>query len=181
MGNRLTKIYTRTGDDGSTGLGDGTRVPKEHARVEAYGTVDELNSALGVVLAADPPDELRSVLEHEGRMLGLPESYFERLVYDLIVGASLPAPTPQHEVRDGRGKLLARVDLAYPEAKIAIELLGKQFHYTPKGFERDPERRNRLEVRGWIVLEFTWRRYVDTPNRICHEVAEALHRRSGEM
>ncbi|MGA2190092.1 MAG: cob(I)yrinic acid a,c-diamide adenosyltransferase [Steroidobacteraceae bacterium] len=51
MGNRLTKIYTRTGDDGSTGLGDGARVAKESARVEAYGTVDEANSALGVVLA----------------------------------------------------------------------------------------------------------------------------------
>ena len=51
MGNRLTKIYTRTGDDGSTGLGDGARVPKEGPRVEAYGTVDEANSAIGVVLA----------------------------------------------------------------------------------------------------------------------------------
>lgn len=52
MGNRLTKIYTRTGDDGSTGLGDGTRVLKEALRVEAFGTVDEANSAIGVVLAA---------------------------------------------------------------------------------------------------------------------------------
>ena len=51
MGHRLSRIYTRTGDDGSTGLGDGTRVPKEHLRVEAYGTVDEANSAIGVVLA----------------------------------------------------------------------------------------------------------------------------------
>jgi cob(I)alamin adenosyltransferase len=51
MGNRLTKIYTRTGDDGSTGLGDGTRVAKESVRVEAYGTVDEANTAIGVVLA----------------------------------------------------------------------------------------------------------------------------------
>ena len=51
MGNRLSKIYTRTGDDGSTGLGDGTRVDKECLRVEAYGTVDEANSAVGVVLA----------------------------------------------------------------------------------------------------------------------------------
>mgnify|MGYP006780065301 CR=1 FL=1 len=52
MGKRLTTIATRTGDDGSTGLGDGMRVPKEHLRVEAYGTVDEANSAIGVVLAA---------------------------------------------------------------------------------------------------------------------------------
>jgi len=51
MGNRLSKIYTRTGDDGTTGLGDGTRVPKDGERVEAYGTVDELNSSLGVLLA----------------------------------------------------------------------------------------------------------------------------------
>jgi len=51
MGNRLSKIYTRTGDDGTTGLGDGTRIPKDSVRVEAYGTVDELNSAVGVLLA----------------------------------------------------------------------------------------------------------------------------------
>jgi len=51
MGNRLSKIYTRTGDDGTTGLGDGTRVPKDGERVEAYGTVDELNSTIGVLLA----------------------------------------------------------------------------------------------------------------------------------
>ena len=51
MGNRLSKIYTRTGDDGSTGLGDGSRVSKENLRVEAYGTVDEANSAIGVILS----------------------------------------------------------------------------------------------------------------------------------
>jgi cob(I)alamin adenosyltransferase len=51
MGNRLSKIYTRTGDDGTTGLGDGTRVDKTHARIEAYGTVDEANSAIGMILA----------------------------------------------------------------------------------------------------------------------------------
>jgi len=51
MGNRLSKIYTRTGDDGTTGLGDGSRVPKDNLRVEAYGTVDELNSVIGMLLA----------------------------------------------------------------------------------------------------------------------------------
>ncbi|MBS0367544.1 MAG: cob(I)yrinic acid a,c-diamide adenosyltransferase [Proteobacteria bacterium] len=51
MGNRLSRIYTRTGDDGTTGLGDGSRTPKDSERVEAYGTVDELNSAVGVLLA----------------------------------------------------------------------------------------------------------------------------------
>ena len=60
---RLTKIYTRTGDDGTTGLGDGSRVPKEHLRIEAVGTVDEANSAIGVVLAApNLPSEIGSLL-----------------------------------------------------------------------------------------------------------------------
>ncbi len=69
MGNRLSKIYTRTGDDGTTGLGDGSRVRKDSLRVEAYGTVDELNSALGVLLAApDLPSEVSACLtevQHE--------------------------------------------------------------------------------------------------------------------
>ena len=62
MGNRLSKIYTRPGDDGSTGLGDGSRVAKDSARVTAYGTVDEANSAIGIVLATDIPAPVRDVL-----------------------------------------------------------------------------------------------------------------------
>jgi cob(I)alamin adenosyltransferase len=68
MGNRLSKIYTRTGDDGTTGLGDGTRVAKDSARVAAYGTVDELNSAIGLILAhgirADLAETLTEI-QHE--------------------------------------------------------------------------------------------------------------------
>ena len=59
MGHRLSRIYTRTGDDGSTGLGDGSRVGKDSLRVEAYGTVDELNSHIGMVLAYDLPPAIR--------------------------------------------------------------------------------------------------------------------------
>lgn len=62
MGHRLSKIYTRTGDQGDTALGDGSRVSKDNLRVEAFGTVDELNSAIGVVLAFDPPPAISSCL-----------------------------------------------------------------------------------------------------------------------
>jgi cob(I)alamin adenosyltransferase len=62
VGNRLSKIYTKTGDDGTTGLGDGSRVAKDSARVAAYGTVDEANSCIGLVLAAEIPDDVRSLL-----------------------------------------------------------------------------------------------------------------------
>ncbi|KVT83742.1 cobalamin adenosyltransferase [Burkholderia ubonensis] len=62
MGNRLSKIATRTGDDGTTGLGDGRRVGKDDVRIAAIGDVDELNSTLGVLLAETLPDDVRAVL-----------------------------------------------------------------------------------------------------------------------
>lgn len=62
MGNRLSKIYTRTGDDGSTGLGDGSRVGKDSARVNAYGTVDEANSCIGMVIASGIPEDVAALL-----------------------------------------------------------------------------------------------------------------------
>jgi cob(I)alamin adenosyltransferase len=73
MSNRLTQIATRTGDDGTTGLGDGSRVPKDHLRVHAMGEVDELNSTLGVLLAEPLPEDIRELLvtvQHELFNLG---------------------------------------------------------------------------------------------------------------
>jgi len=77
---RLTKIYTRTGDDGETGLGSGARVRKDHPRVEAYGAVDEVNAALGVALATSPHADLAAALRaiqnelfHAGADLCIPE------------------------------------------------------------------------------------------------------------
>ena len=73
MANRLTQIATRTGDDGTTGLGDGTRVAKDALRVQAMGEVDELNSGLGVLLAEPLPGDVREllvVIQHELFNLG---------------------------------------------------------------------------------------------------------------
>jgi len=73
MANRLTQIATRTGDDGTTGLGDGTRVAKDHLRIQAMGDVDELNSVLGVLLAEPLPADVREllvVIQHELFNLG---------------------------------------------------------------------------------------------------------------
>jgi len=63
MGHRLSKITTRTGDKGDTGLGDGSRTGKDSARIEAIGTVDELNSCLGVLLAEQLPEPIREELQ----------------------------------------------------------------------------------------------------------------------
>lgn len=80
MGHRLSKIYTRTGDDGTTGLAGGERVDKDSARIEAIGAVDEINCQLGVVLHYTMPESVRAVLtrvQHElfdlGGELALPE------------------------------------------------------------------------------------------------------------
>lgn len=73
MSNRLTQIATRTGDDGSTGLGDGSRTRKDALRVQAMGDVDELNSGLGLLLAEPLPDDVRALLvaiQHELFNLG---------------------------------------------------------------------------------------------------------------
>ena len=96
MGNRLTKIYTRTGDRGTTGLGDGSRVDKDSLRVEAYGTIDEVNSAIGLVLSSELPEPVRTCLtrvQHELFDLGgelcmpghtlIPEGYVKGLENDL--------------------------------------------------------------------------------------------------
>jgi cob(I)alamin adenosyltransferase len=89
MANRLTQIATRTGDDGTTGLGDGSRVAKNALRVQAMGDVDELNSSLGVILCESLPDEVRDllvVIQHElfnlGGELSIPG--FELLKADAV-------------------------------------------------------------------------------------------------
>lgn len=105
MGHRLSRIYTRTGDDGSTGLGDGSRVAKDDPRIEAFGTVDELNSHIGVILAQALPENIAACLEniqHDlfdiGGELSVPgyetvtASYVERLEHELdAFNADLPA------------------------------------------------------------------------------------------
>lgn len=63
MGHRLSKIATRTGDGGETGLGDGSRVPKDSLRIRALGDIDELNSLLGVLLAEPLPEDVRAALD----------------------------------------------------------------------------------------------------------------------
>jgi cob(I)alamin adenosyltransferase len=82
---RLTRIYTRGGDAGETSLGSGARVSKLDARIAAYGTVDELNAAVGLALAADCPESIRTVLER-----------IQNELFDLGADLSVPA---EHEAR----------------------------------------------------------------------------------
>ena len=128
MGNRLSKIYTKTGDDGTTGLGDGTRVAKDSVRVAAYGTVDEANSAIGMLLASDTFDqhavEIRDLLttvQHQlfdlGGELCIPG---HAAIFDADVEAleqaldhhNAPLPPLKDFILPGGGEAAARCHLA---------------------------------------------------------------------
>jgi len=125
MGNRLSKIYTRTGDEGSTGLGDGARVAKESLRVEAYGSVDETNSAVGMVLAVPTlPDGVRRCLtevQHDlfdlGGELCIPghrmitAAYVDRLESELD-GFNDPLPPLKDFILPGGGPAAAACHVA---------------------------------------------------------------------
>ena len=89
------KIYTKTGDEGDTGLFGGGRVPKDHPRVEAYGEVDELNSAIGVARAAAP--------------VALFDELLESIQRDLFaIGGQLASPDPRRCVRRSRRQVCRR-------------------------------------------------------------------------
>jgi len=125
MGNRLSKIYTRTGDDGTTGLGDGSRVAKDSVRVEAYGTVDEANSAIGLILAAgELPVNVRECLtgvQHDlfelGGELCIPghsavkQEFIDRLESDLD-GFNEDLPMLKEFILPGGGPAAAACHLA---------------------------------------------------------------------
>jgi hypothetical protein len=119
---------------------------------------------------------LRAILE-ECYGTKVPDSRFNRLVERLIVDAGLVAPEVEHEIRDRRGRLLARVDLAIPELKIAIELDSRRHHMGAAAFESDRARQNNLEIEGWLVLRFTWKTYIHRPQQILAEVAAAIRLR----
>jgi len=125
MGKRLSKIYTRTGDDGTTGLGDGTRVAKDSLRVTAYGTVDEANSVIGVVLACESvPKNIAAILtdvQHDMFELGgelcipghsaITDAFIDRLESELDE-LNEELPTLEDFILPGGGQAAAACHLA---------------------------------------------------------------------
>jgi cob(I)alamin adenosyltransferase len=132
MGNRLSRIVTRTGDAGTTGLGDGSRVAKDHARIEAIGTVDELNSAIGLLRAAPalPADVSRVLLriQHDlfdlGGELSIPgakmvdESQIDALEAD-VESFNATLPPLKEFILPGGGEAAARCHVARTIARRA--------------------------------------------------------------
>jgi cob(I)alamin adenosyltransferase len=163
MGNRLSKIYTRTGDDGTTGLGDGTRVSKCAPRIDAYGTVDEANSAIGVVLATPGlPDGVRATLtriQHElfdlGGELAVPgyraiqQEHIDRLERELdALNEHLP---PLKEfILPGGGPATAACHMARTVVRRAERLVWKLYESEP-GAHEVPQYLNRLSDLLFVI------------------------------
>jgi hypothetical protein len=98
---------------------------------------------------------------------------FARRVGLLLESAGLPAPVYEHPVEHPDGKYF--IDLAYlAPRKVAVECIGRIGHDFGRAYETDPVRRNRLQLLGWIVIEITWRRFVNAPESVVAEVLEAL-------
>ena len=79
-----------------------------------------------------------------------------------LLDAGFPTPESQWNVYDGP-TFVGELDLAWPAAKVGVELQSKGFHLNATSFERDPQKLNRIRLLGWNVLEFTWRFYVEKP------------------
>lgn len=98
---------------------------------------------------------------------------FARRVGLLLESAGLPTPVYEHPVQHPEGEY--SIDLAYlTPRKVAVECLGRIGHDFERAFETDPVRRNRLQLLGWLVIEITWRRFVNAPESVIAEVLEAI-------
>ena len=134
MGNRLTQIATRTGDDGTTGLGDNTRVSKNSPRPHAMGDVDELNSHLGLLLCEDMPADVRELLidiQHQlfnlGGELSIPG--FELLKDDALAHYNAALPRLQEFILPAGTRAAAQAHVCRTvalRAERAVVALGKQ-------------------------------------------------------
>ncbi|MDE0133831.1 MAG: type IV toxin-antitoxin system AbiEi family antitoxin domain-containing protein [Acidimicrobiaceae bacterium] len=116
----------------------------------------------------------RSVLKGHSGEDHVPLSDWSRLVCELLVESGLPRPVMEHRVHQPDGRLLAQVDLAYPDLRVVIELDSVRWHHNRESFVNDRRRSNSLVAAGWTVLAFTWNDYAERSAAMCRTVARAL-------
>jgi len=171
MGHRLSKIYTRTGDRGTTGLGDGTRVDKDSPRIEAFGTVDELNSVIGLLLARELPEDVRD------HLTGIQHDLF-----DLGGELSVPGRQAMTEERVGHlEEILDALNAPLPPLKQFILPGGSEtaaLCHLARTLCRRAERRVLALAKLEAVSEITMR-YLNRLSDLLFVMARALNSRAG--
>jgi len=134
-------------------------------------TLDQLRRAA----AAVPVGPGRSAIQAAARLVdGRAESVFESITRVNLAIAGLPTPRTQFEVRAPDGRWVARVDFAWPEARVVLECDGYEFHSSREAFGRDRRRWNTLSELGWRVVVVTWRDVIDDPAYLVGLVSGAL-------
>ncbi len=118
--------------------------------------------------------KLRTMLEARYGDTAIPDSRWNRMVGTLLLDAGLAEPVYEHEVVNRAGEFVARVDLAYPRIKLAIELDSVRWHHNLDSFVADPRRKNALLLEGWRVLTFTWDDFSTRPGELVRSVRVAL-------
>ncbi len=103
----------------------------------------------------------------------VPLSSWSRMVSDLLVADGLDRPCFEYPIHAANGEFIAQVDLAYPDRSLAIELDSVRWHHNLHNFSHDRQRRNRLLLAGWDVLNFTWDDYSRRPDQLCAAVSAA--------
>ena len=171
MGNRLSKIYTRTGDAGTTGLGDGSRVAKDSPRIQAIGAVDELNSAIGVLLAEPIADSVRACL-HD----------VQHDLFDLGGELSIPGYTSVGDEHVGRLEAeLDRYNGALPPLKEFILPGGSRpaaLCHVARTICRRAER-NVVALSGGEQLSAALQRYLNRLSDLLFVLCRVLNRDAG--
>jgi hypothetical protein len=117
---------------------------------------------------------LRRILDERALGADRPDGLLEPRMASLLHRHGLPPAAFQHEVRDAEGRFVARVDFAYPDLRLAIEVDGFETHASPEALQRDLDRQNALVGLGWTVLRFTWADVVRRPERVVAVVRHHL-------
>lgn len=120
---------------------------------------------------------LRRLLDERFGDDRLPLSAWSRWVANLITDAGLPAPELEHRIVAPDGRFIAQVDLAYPEARVAVELQSVRFHLHRRAFESDASRFAGLAALGWVVVPVTWERYQSDPGDVVADIGRTLRSR----
>ena len=122
----------------------------------------------------DGTGRLRNFLDSRYGDRRVPDTRWNRMVGELLADAGVGQPDYEHEIRTANGNFIARVDLAYPAAKLAIELDSVRYHLNHESFVNDPRRKNAIQLEGWTVLSFTWPDYADRPFELIRTVRTQL-------
>jgi len=134
-------------------------------------TLDQLRCAAAAVPVGPGRSAIQAVA---GLVDGRAESVFESITRVELALAGLPTPCTQFDIREPDGRLVARVDFAWPHARVVLECDGYEFHSSREAFAGDRRRWNALSELGWRVVVVTWRDVIDDPAYLLDRVAGAL-------